>query len=173
MGGLFHPLYCLDVLLPKSCTSVDGASLYNRSGRRELPGLRFSSEFTGFTAGKYQWDSWFWRSMYFLAAILVFLLAASNPIDVLSGTLFWVHMVQHLLLLVVMAPLLVAGAPLIPVWLGLPDWVRGLVKAFAKLKIGRAFYHDGTLGVALAATTCHLMCATDHRHLGVALAAPL
>ncbi|MEO8971522.1 MAG: cytochrome c oxidase assembly protein [Ktedonobacteraceae bacterium] len=102
-----------------------------------------SAVFSGFIAGKYRWDSWFWRSIYFLAAILVFLLAASNPIDVLSGRLFWVHMVQHLLLLVVMAPLLVAGAPLIPVWLGLPDWVRRFAKTFAQLKIGRACYQIG------------------------------
>src|ERR1035438_916448 len=63
--------------------------------------------------GQYRWNSWFLRGIYFLAAILVFLLAASNPIDVLSGRLFWVHMVQHLLLLVIMAPLLVAGSPLL------------------------------------------------------------
>ena len=98
---------------------------------------------TGIRAGQYRWDSWFWRGIYFLGAIIVFLLAASTFIDVLSGRLFWVHMIQHLLLLVVMAPLLVAGAPLLPMWLGLPDWSRKLVKAFAKLQVGRAFYQAG------------------------------
>lgn len=96
--------------------------------------------FTDSNTGEHQWDSWFWRGIYFLAAIFVFLLAASTPIDILSGRLFWVHMVQHLLLLVVMAPLLVAGAPLLPVWLGLPTWVRNLVKAPARFKVGGAFY---------------------------------
>jgi|SRR5579872_5985396 len=110
---------------------------------KEATRTSLSPEFASFHTGKNQWDSWFWRGMYFLAAILVFLVAASNPIDVFSGTLFWVHMVQHLLLLVVMAPLLVAGAPLIPVWLGLPAGVRRLVKASAKLKAGRAFYQVG------------------------------
>ena len=66
--------------------------------------------------------------MYFLGAIFVFFLAASAPIDTLSGRLFWVHMVQHLLLLVVMAPLLVAGAPLLPMWLGLPGGCEGIFK---------------------------------------------
>ncbi len=111
---------------------------------KEATRTSLSPEFTSNKAGKYQWDSWFWRGNYFLGAILVFLIAASHPIDVFSGTLFWVHMVQHLLLLVVMAPLLVAGAPLIPIWLGLPNWVRRLVKAFAKLKAGRALYHVGS-----------------------------
>src|SRR6266851_4570200 len=64
------------------------------------------SAFTGFDAGKYQWDSRF----------------------------FWVHMIQHLLLLVVMAPLLVAAAPPLPLWLGLPGWARRLVKVAAKPK---------------------------------------
>ncbi len=74
------------------------------------------------------WESWFWRGVFFICAIAVFLLAASAPIDTLAGKLFWMHMVQHLLLLIIMAPLLVASAPLLPLWLGLPHWVRGAVK---------------------------------------------
>ena len=88
----------------------------------------------------YQWDSWLWRSTYFLGAIFITLLGDSAPIDILSGRFFWVHMVQHLLLLVIMAPLLVAAAPLQPCWLGLPRWVRKLVKS---LKVGRVFYQIG------------------------------
>jgi len=99
--------------------------------------------FIGSDAGEFQWDSWFWRGIYFLGAIFVFFLAASAPIDILSSRLFWVHMVQHLLLLVIMAPLLVAGAPLLPMWLGLPGWAQRLTKASAKLRAGRAFYFIG------------------------------
>ena len=95
------------------------------------------------TDSNHQWDSWFWRGIYFLAAIFVFLLAASAPIDILSGRLFWVHMVQHLLLLVVMAPLTVAAAPLLPIWLGLPAWMQKPLQAFAKQKIGQAFARLG------------------------------
>ena len=92
------------------------------------------------SSGGYQWDSWLWRGVYFLGAICITLLADSAPIDILSGRFFWVHMVQHLLLLVVMAPLLVAAAPLLPFWLGLPRWARRLVKS---LKVGRIFYQIG------------------------------
>src|SRR5207248_2832359 len=101
------------------------------------------SAFTGFDTGKYQWDSWFWRGTYFLGAIFIILLGDSAPIDILSSRFFWVHMIQHLLLLVVMAPLLVAAAPPLPLWLGLPGWARRLVKAAAKPKAARPFYLVG------------------------------
>ncbi|MDQ2887135.1 MAG: cytochrome c oxidase assembly protein [Chloroflexota bacterium] len=91
----------------------------------------------------YQWNSWFWRGIYFQCAIFVFLLASSAPVDILSGRLFWVHMVQHLLLLVVMAPLLVAGAPLLPLWLGLPRQLRRLVKVFTRLTARRVLLRVG------------------------------
>ncbi len=90
-------------------------------------------------ADEFQWDSWFWRGTCFLGAIVVLLVATSAPIDTLSGRLFWVHMVQHLLIIVVMAPLLVTAAPLLPLWLGAPGWARRLVKASVSLKVGRAF----------------------------------
>ena len=101
---------------------------------------KHSTQFASSHTGEFQWNSWFWCGIYFIAALFVFLLAASAPIDILSSRFFWVHMVQHLLLLVIMAPLLVAGAPLIPIWLGLPMWVRKLLLIFAKSKAGRAFY---------------------------------
>src|SRR6266571_1421363 len=91
----------------------------------------------------YRWDSWLWRGIYFLIAIFIALVGDSAPIDTLSGRFFWVHMIQHLLLLVVMAPLLVAAAPLQPLWLGLPGWARRLVKVSTKLKEKRALYRVG------------------------------
>jgi hypothetical protein len=78
------------------------------------------------------WKRWFWRGIFFLGASFSFLLAAWAPIDNLSGRLFWVHMIQHLLLLVVMAPLLVASAPLMPLWAGLPARLRRFIKLSSK-----------------------------------------
>ncbi|GLV60047.1 hypothetical protein KDH_68700 [Dictyobacter sp. S3.2.2.5] len=80
---------------------------------------------------------WLWRGFCFVGAILVFLLAASSFIDELSERLFWVHMVQHLLLLVVMAPLLVASAPLLPMWWGLPRLARSWLRSVASGRGGR------------------------------------
>jgi cytochrome c oxidase assembly factor CtaG len=98
------------------------------------------SAFTSFNAGEYQGNRWLWRGIFFLLAIFAFLLAASAPIDIFASRFLWVHMVQHLLLLVVVAPLLVAAAPQLPLWLGLPRRARRFVKICTKPKIRRAFY---------------------------------
>ncbi len=90
-----------------------------------------------------QWGSWFWRGIYFLGAIIVTLIASSAPVDILSGWLFWVHMIQHLLIMIVVAPLIVAGAPLLPFWLGLPNWVRKFIRTSSLLKKGSPLHHFG------------------------------
>ena len=102
-----------------------------------------SPELASSPVSLYRWDSWLWRGIYFLIAILISLVGDSAPVDILSGRLFWVHMVQHLLLLVVMAPLFVAAAPQQPFWLGLPGWARRLLKASTKLKAECVFYQIG------------------------------
>src|SRR4030095_3358678 len=62
----------------------------------------------------------------FQAGLLALLFALASPLDVLADLLLWVHMVQHLLLMVVVPPLLWLGAPLLPLLRGLP---RGVVKS--------------------------------------------
>lgn len=86
---------------------------------------------------------WFWRGGFFTIAMLVFLVVVSAPVDVFSGRFFWVHMVQHLFLTVVMAPILVAGSPLIPLWLGLPEWARRVAKAATQLTAAHALLWIG------------------------------
>lgn len=51
------------------------------------------------------------RRLHFLAGLGVLTLALGSPLAVYEGALFWVHMVQHVLLMLVAAPLLVLGAP--------------------------------------------------------------
>ncbi len=43
--------------------------------------------------------------------MLLLLLSLISPIDTYSDDLFWVHMVQHVVLIMVIAPLLLLGAP--------------------------------------------------------------
>jgi cytochrome c oxidase assembly factor CtaG len=112
-----------------------------KAEQRKAARAATSPELAG--SGGYQWNSWLWRGAYFLGAILFILLGDSAPVDILSGRLFWVHMVQHLFLLVIIAPLLVAAAPLQPFWLGLPRWARRLVRASAWLKAGSALSRVG------------------------------
>src|SRR5205807_4705605 len=114
-----------------------------KAEQREIARAKTPPASLGSDAGGYRWDNWFWRGAYFLGAIFIILLGDSAPIDILSARFFWVHMIQHLLLLVVMAPLLAAAAPLLPMWLGLPRWTSRLLKVAAKPKVVRPFYLVG------------------------------
>jgi cytochrome c oxidase assembly factor CtaG len=61
-----------------------------------------------------------WRAASFYAGLAAILAALVTPIDTLAEQLFWVHMVQHVLLLGVAAPLIVLGAPWLSIWRPLP-----------------------------------------------------
>jgi putative membrane protein len=60
------------------------------------------------------------RAMCFYAGLAVIVIALKGPIDTGADQLFWVHMIQHVLLLTVAAPLIVMGAPWMSVWRPLP-----------------------------------------------------
>lgn len=60
------------------------------------------------------------RMLAFLAAMFVLFVAFDSPLDYFSASLFWVHMCQHLLLMVVAAPLLVLSAPWLVLLRGIP-----------------------------------------------------
>lgn len=64
------------------------------------------------------------RVIAFGLGLLTVFLALVSPIDALGGVLFTGHMIQHLLLMVVAAPLLVVGAPLLPMLWSLPRRAR-------------------------------------------------
>jgi cytochrome c oxidase assembly factor CtaG len=61
-----------------------------------------------------------WRSLSFYASLGVLAIALCSPIEALSEKLFWAHMLQHVLLLVVAPPLMVVAAPWIRLWRALP-----------------------------------------------------
>jgi cytochrome c oxidase assembly factor CtaG len=52
------------------------------------------------------------RTASFLLGLLVVVVATQSGIGTYDDTLFWVHMVQHLLLIMVVPPLLIFGQPL-------------------------------------------------------------
>lgn len=69
----------------------------------------------------------FWAGMAILGVALV------SPLSALGEALFAAHMVQHLLLVLVAAPLLALGAPLAPVLWGLPAPIRrGVMRAWPR-----------------------------------------
>jgi putative membrane protein len=64
------------------------------------------------------------RTWFFLAGLFVVFLALESPVDAYAGVLLSVHMVQHLLLTMVAAPLLVLGAPVTLAMLATPSRAR-------------------------------------------------
>ena len=83
-----------------------------------------------------------WRTALFFGGLFAVLLALVSGIDLLATQLFSVHMVQHMLLTVVAAPLITLGAPIRPVLRGLPDAVRhGVVRPLARARPLRALIH--------------------------------
>src|ERR1700736_2265427 len=62
---------------------------------------------------------WSRRAAVFYSGLLVLFLALASPLDALDQRLQWVHMVQHILLLVVAPPLILLGAPFTTAWSGL------------------------------------------------------
>ena len=71
----------------------------------------------------------FWQIGAFAAGWIALVLALLSPIAAISDFLFSVHMTQHEILILVAAPLLVIGRPLIPfLWALTPRW---------RLRLGR------------------------------------
>ncbi len=64
-----------------------------------------------------------WRAWCFLCGLLTLWLAIASPLDALDGLLLTAHMTQHLILMSVSPPLLLLGAPAVPLLRGLPQSV--------------------------------------------------
>src|SRR5262247_2061712 len=56
----------------------------------------------------------------FLAGLIIIVCALLSPLDAFAGWLLTVHMIQHLLLMMVAPPLILWGAPYLPLLSGLP-----------------------------------------------------
>ena len=110
---------------------------------RGAAGTRPTVILDGYEVNTIAWDSWLLRGVSFFVAVLLALIGDSHLVDYFSGRLFWVHMVQHVFLMVVIAPLLVASAPLLPLWYGLPERARRVLSALARSKAAKLCYSIG------------------------------
>lgn len=91
------------------------------------------------------------RVASFLTGIAVLAIALVSPLEALAHATFSMHMVQHVLLLLVAPPLLVAGAPLLPCLWALPRGVRrGAGRAWNRGPWPRRAWHALTSPVPVA-----------------------
>jgi cytochrome c oxidase assembly factor CtaG/ferredoxin len=61
-----------------------------------------------------------WRAWSFIGGLFTLWLAIASPLDTLDGLLLVAHMTQHLILMSVVPPLLLLGAPAVPLLRSLP-----------------------------------------------------
>src|SRR5438270_7195657 len=75
---------------------------------------------------------------FFAAGWVSLLLALDSPVHEISEQLFWVHMTQHEILMLIAAPLLILSQPLIPILWALPPSWRAAVGAFSRSRAFKA-----------------------------------
>jgi putative membrane protein len=96
-----------------------------------------------------------WRVCCFAGAWITLLVALVSPVDAVSAALFSVHMLQHLLLMMVAAPLFVLGDPMSATLWALPMRGRRAAGAWWRRSTGlRAGWR--LLTAPLAAWTLHV-----------------
>jgi len=125
------PLIALAVAL---CLYLRGWSVARLTREHELPG---------------------WRAACFVGGVVALWIAVASPIDALDDYLLTAHMIQHFILMSVAPPLIVLGAPVVPMLRGLPRIVvLGLQPVFRARwlrAVGRALMHPVTAWVAMNA----------------------
>ncbi len=61
-----------------------------------------------------------WRAVSFLLGLLSLWVALASPLDTFSGFVLTAHMLQHMMLMMLAPPLILLGAPVVPLVRGLP-----------------------------------------------------
>ena len=83
-----------------------------------------------------------WRWGCFIGGIAALVVAVSSPLDTFSEQLLIAHMAQHFVLMSIAPPLIVFGAPVVPMLRGLPRWfVRPILGPLIRRRWLRAFFH--------------------------------
>jgi putative membrane protein len=80
----------------------------------------------------------FGRLVCFLGGTLALFVAVASPLDTFSESLLTMHMAQHYIFISVAPPLILFGAPVVPLLRGLPAWfVRILLGPFFRTSLVR------------------------------------
>jgi cytochrome c oxidase assembly factor CtaG len=99
-----------------------------------------------------------WRLVAFQGGLLTLFLALASPLHPLAELLLQFHMIQHLLLMMVVPPLLLLGAPILPLLRGLPrpvlqHWVGPLFATTAFRRLTHFLTHPIVCLVAFTVST--------------------
>ena len=104
-----------------------------------------------------------WRFAAFFAGIISLSIAVGSPLDAFDDVSLSVHMVQHLLLMAIAPPLILLGAPALPLLQGIPQsMARSIVGPFLRWtpvkRLARFFFNPAVcwLAAALALIGWHI-----------------
>jgi putative membrane protein len=100
---------------PTMLVIVVGVGLHVRGLAPRLRAVRRAGRSTG---------PWVGQALLFYAGVTALMVAVASPIDYWSDVYLTAHIVQHILLSFVAAPLIVLGAPWLPVLRGMPAPAR-------------------------------------------------
>ena len=78
-----------------------------------------------------------WRLVAFQSGLLTLFVALASPLHPLAERLLQFHMIQHLMLMMVVPPLLLLGAPILPLLRGLP---RPVVRSGLSRAVGSSTF---------------------------------
>jgi cytochrome c oxidase assembly factor CtaG len=87
-----------------------------------------------------------WRALCFVMGVVLLWIAVASPIDALDDYLLAAHMMQHFILMSVAPPLIVLGAPVVPMLRGTPRFlIRSLLGPLFRMRwiraVGRTMTH--------------------------------
>jgi putative membrane protein len=81
-----------------------------------------------------------WQILWFALGWISLVIALDSPLHELGEQLFWVHMTQHEVLMLISAPLLILGRPHIAFLWALPSGWRQSAGTVSRLRILRGFW---------------------------------
>jgi putative membrane protein len=97
-----------------------------------------------------------WRAGCFLLGIFALWFALASPLDTFSGFLLPAHMLQHMVVMMVAPPLILLGAPLIPLVRGLPvfgarEFAGPFLNWRVATRVGNFLIHPATALILMGA----------------------
>jgi len=97
-----------------------------------------------------------WRAASFLLGVFSLWAALASPLDTFSGFILTAHMLQHMVLMMIAPPLILMGAPLVPLVRGLPvfaarEFAGPFLNWRVAMRIGNALIHPAVALIIMGA----------------------